>query len=182
MSGNSGWRWKEQRKASLEILRQLGLGKVTMADRIQEEVTQFLKALHDTQGAPVDVAEMTHVSISNNICSILFGQRFEYGDPAFARYLNIVADNLKTAGGERTLGWWLVGWLVGWSLVNLDPQSVMIIIIMQICKAPTLRLKVLKLYFGWPAVLLVSSTGWIVRQLREMRLSGMLFFFFLFSL
>ena len=122
VSGNSGWRWKEQRKASLEILRQLGLGKVTMADRIQEEVTQFLKALHDTQGAPVDVAEMTHVSISNNICSILFGQRFEYGDPAFARYLNIVADNLKTAGGERILGWWLVGWLVGW-LVPCEPRS-----------------------------------------------------------
>ena len=36
---SSGSVWKEQRKTSLEILRQLGLGKDVLATRVQQEVS-----------------------------------------------------------------------------------------------------------------------------------------------
>ena len=35
--------WKEQRKTSLEILRNMGMGKNQLAEKIQEEVTFFME-------------------------------------------------------------------------------------------------------------------------------------------
>nr|KAG5708851.1 hypothetical protein BaRGS_009260 [Batillaria attramentaria] len=109
ITGTSGVKFKEQRKVSLEILRHLGMGKNVLAERIQEEVAQYIKALHSHQGQPVDLREMTKASISNNICSILFGRRFEYDDPEFTRYLAMVADTLKSASGTALLNFfpWL---------------------------------------------------------------------------
>ena len=42
---SSGERWREQRKVTLEILREFGLGKNLLAEKIQQEVVEFLKGL-----------------------------------------------------------------------------------------------------------------------------------------
>ncbi|KAK7500080.1 hypothetical protein BaRGS_00008627 [Batillaria attramentaria] len=109
VAGSSGAVWKEQRKASLEILREMGLGKNVLAEKVQEEVTHYIKALHSYQGQQVDVSQMTHISISNNICSIVFGQRFEYDDSFFNTLLESVDLNMKTVGGSVVLNFmpWL---------------------------------------------------------------------------
>ncbi|KAK7500081.1 hypothetical protein BaRGS_00008628 [Batillaria attramentaria] len=107
--GTSGTRWKEQRKVSLEILREMGLGKNVLAERVQEEVTHYIKALNSYQGRPADVGEMTHASISNNICSIVFGRRFEYDDPTFTGCLKAIDENVKAIGANAVINFfpWL---------------------------------------------------------------------------
>ncbi|XP_076441007.1 uncharacterized protein LOC143280261 [Babylonia areolata] len=101
--GSSGATWKEQRKTSLEILRAMGMGKNLLAEKIQEEIIHYIQAIKDHQGAPVDLAQMTQVSISNNICSISLGKRFDYEDPEFTNYLQCINENFKLLGGTAIL-------------------------------------------------------------------------------
>ncbi|PVD29147.1 hypothetical protein C0Q70_11744 [Pomacea canaliculata] len=75
----SGAVWKDQRKVALDILRELGMGKNVLAVKIQEEIKEYIRVISESQGQPLDLTHFTKVSVSNNICSILFGKRFEEG-------------------------------------------------------------------------------------------------------
>ena len=94
--------WKEQRKTSLEILREFGMGKNLLVDKVQKEVAYYIRAIEDLQGAPADLSKLTGVSVSNNICSIVFGKRFKYDDPDFINYLQLFDENIKNIGGRYT--------------------------------------------------------------------------------
>ncbi|BFZ07831.1 hypothetical protein BsWGS_10870 [Bradybaena similaris] len=87
--------WKEQRTTSLSILRSFGMGKNLMADKIQEEVTFILKKLESFKGQPEDVTLLLNISVSNVICSVTVGQRFEYEDPFFVRFMFLLKNILK---------------------------------------------------------------------------------------
>ncbi|PVD29090.1 hypothetical protein C0Q70_11687 [Pomacea canaliculata] len=98
---SSGPVWKAQRKASLEILREFGMGKNILAEKIQEEVGEYIKALAEKKGQPQDLAQMTQVSVSNNICYIVFGKRFEYEDPVFRRHIRTIDENVQGIGSAN---------------------------------------------------------------------------------
>jgi hypothetical protein len=53
---NDGPAWKEQRTTALQILREMGMGKNVLAERVQEEVAHYVQAIEKHQGAPVDLA------------------------------------------------------------------------------------------------------------------------------
>ena len=76
------------------------MGKNLLAEKIQEEITHYIRAVEDLQGAPADLSKLTQVSVSNNICSILFGQRFEYDDSGFCAYLSTIRENHKLLAGR----------------------------------------------------------------------------------
>lgn len=42
-------------------------------------------------------------AVSNVICSILFGERFEYDDPAFLTLLKLLNENTKLLGSPMVL-------------------------------------------------------------------------------
>ena len=96
----SGHVWKEQRKASVEIFRKLGIGQGKLADKIQEEITYYICKIQSYNSAPVDLHALNAISISNNICSTLFGKRFEHSDPQFLKYLGILDDAFHSVGGK----------------------------------------------------------------------------------
>jgi cytochrome P450 len=76
----SGSYWKEQRAVTVAILRTIGMGKNVMAEKILTEATSFTTYLSRIKGTPTNIETMVYVCVSNVICSILFGQRFEYDD------------------------------------------------------------------------------------------------------
>ncbi|XP_025099492.1 cytochrome P450 2J6-like [Pomacea canaliculata] len=86
----SGAVWKDQRKVAIYILRELGMGKNVLAVKVQEEIKEYIRVISESQGQPLDLSHFTKVSMSNNICSILFGKRFEYDDDVFRNYLHLV--------------------------------------------------------------------------------------------
>ena len=92
---SSGSMWKEQRKTTINILRKLGMGSNIMAEKIQEEITHYINEINGHAGAAFDPFRLTQSSVSNNICSIVFGKRFDYDDPTFQEYLNISEFNSK---------------------------------------------------------------------------------------
>ena len=79
----------------------MGLGKNTLAEKVQEEITFFIRAIQEQQGAPVDLSRMTTVSVSNNICSIVLGKRFEYEDPAFYKNCTATEELMEDFDGRH---------------------------------------------------------------------------------
>nr|KAG5689235.1 hypothetical protein BaRGS_014891 [Batillaria attramentaria] len=78
----SGEEWKTVRRACLEILREFGVGTNFLAQKIQEEITEYIRTIASKNGQPFDMTHLTQISVSNNICSILYGKRFDYDDVA----------------------------------------------------------------------------------------------------
>ncbi|KAH9504911.1 Cytochrome P450 2B2 [Bulinus truncatus] len=93
---SNGENWKEQRSVTLSILRNFGMGKNILAQMIQEEVTHFVDLLAQLQGAPTDMRINTDMATSNVVCTFLLGQRFEYTDATFHKFLghihNVIVD------------------------------------------------------------------------------------------
>ncbi|XP_046573676.1 cytochrome P450 2J4-like [Haliotis rubra] len=96
---SSGQTWKEQRKFSLTVLRDLGLGKNVMETRIHEEVMSCLDAIMSENGAAFDIHCTIHTSVCNVISSLSFGKRFEHDDPEFRTYMDTVDEGMKLVGG-----------------------------------------------------------------------------------
>lgn len=84
----------------MEILREMGLGKNILAEKIQQEVSEYIKTIDSLQGQAFDPRNLIHISVSNNICSIVFGKRFEYDDPVFMNYMSSIEENFKLLSGN----------------------------------------------------------------------------------
>ncbi|KAK3737803.1 hypothetical protein RRG08_063209 [Elysia crispata] len=85
---SNGHLWKEQRSLSIAILRSFGMGKGVLSAKINEEVSSYLEALAALDGKPTDVILLTRTSVSNVICSIIVGKRYDYNDPFFAAFMD----------------------------------------------------------------------------------------------
>ncbi|XP_054553165.1 cytochrome P450 2G1-like [Talpa occidentalis] len=92
---SQGKRWRTLRRFALTALRDLGLGRRSLEERIQEEVGCLEEELEKTCGMPFDPTFPIRRSISNIICSVVFGRRFDYQDEDFKTFLWLLAENLK---------------------------------------------------------------------------------------
>uniref|UniRef100_A0A8C0JFU5 Uncharacterized protein n=1 Tax=Chelonoidis abingdonii TaxID=106734 RepID=A0A8C0JFU5_CHEAB len=80
---SNGEKWKVLRRFALQTLRNFGMGKRSLEEQIQQEVRCLVQELAQTQAAPFDPTFLISRAVSNVICSILFGGRFEYQDGSF---------------------------------------------------------------------------------------------------
>ncbi|XP_067119558.1 cytochrome P450 2C28-like [Centruroides vittatus] len=80
-TGFGGKYWIEQRRFMLHVLRDLGFGKNKMEEYITQEIYHFINDLKSLNGKPCIVKELTTRSVSNVICSLIFGRRLEYNSP-----------------------------------------------------------------------------------------------------
>lgn len=98
----NGKHWKEQRKVSVEILRYLGMGKTILSHKVQEEISEFLKAIAAQNGQPFVMHDLVQLSVANNMCSVIFGKRFDYDDPLFQKSALHIRSASQLLGGNRT--------------------------------------------------------------------------------
>nr|XP_045235509.1 cytochrome P450 2B6 isoform X2 [Macaca fascicularis] len=85
----NGNRWKVLRRFSLTTMRDFGMGKRSVEERIQEEAQCLIEELRKSKGALVDPTFLFHSITANIICSIVFGKRFHYQDQEFLKILNL---------------------------------------------------------------------------------------------
>lgn len=64
----------------------------------QREVKTFLRGLASKRGTPTDVSASLGMSISNVICSIIMGVRFQHGDARFKRFMDLIEEGFKLFG------------------------------------------------------------------------------------
>ncbi|XP_012588924.1 PREDICTED: cytochrome P450 2B4-like [Condylura cristata] len=88
----NGESWKALRRFSLATMRDFGMGKRSIEERIKEEAQCLVEELRKSQGAYLDPTFLFHSITANVICSIIFDERFSYQDPRFLRLLHLLSD------------------------------------------------------------------------------------------
>ncbi|XP_073934819.1 cytochrome P450 2C9-like isoform X2 [Castor canadensis] len=92
---SNGKYWKKTRRFSLMTLRNFGMGKRSIEDRVQEEACCLVEELRKTNGSPCDPTFILGSAPSNVICSIIFHNRFDYNDQNFLVLMKRVNENIK---------------------------------------------------------------------------------------
>lgn len=92
---SSGALWKEHRTFSLNTLREFGFGKRSLETRIIEEIEVFVQEIQSKKGEPFNIHSLINVCISNIMCSITFGKRYDHDDKKFLSLLNSINQNLS---------------------------------------------------------------------------------------
>ncbi|XP_029418344.1 cytochrome P450 2C29-like isoform X2 [Nannospalax galili] len=92
---SNGNRWKEIRRFTLMTLRNLGMGKRNIEDRVQEEAQCLVEELRKTNGSPCDPTYILSCAPCNVICSIIFQNRFDYNDQEFLDLMERLNDDTQ---------------------------------------------------------------------------------------
>ncbi|XP_006831233.1 PREDICTED: cytochrome P450 2C25-like isoform X2 [Chrysochloris asiatica] len=92
---SNGQTWKDIRRFSLMTLRNFGMGKRSIEERVQEEASSLVEELRKTKGAPCDPTFILACAPCNVICSIVFQNRFDYTDKEFLNLMDRFNENMK---------------------------------------------------------------------------------------
>ncbi|XP_074855949.1 cytochrome P450 2H1-like isoform X3 [Carettochelys insculpta] len=100
---SNGEQWKQLRRFALATLRNFGMGKKSIEKRIQEESHFLMERLRNTHGQPFDPTLFITHAVSNIICSIVFGNRFDYEDKKFVTLMSLIKKHNNYSQKIKTL-------------------------------------------------------------------------------
>lgn len=71
---------------------QIWVCKTLSPKQIMEEVDCLMEELEKYENKPFDIQNTLNTSVSNVICSLLFGKRFDYEDAIFKRLMVLLTN------------------------------------------------------------------------------------------
>ena len=99
--GSSGRMWREHRRFSIYVMKDFGMGKVAAEQIIQNESQIVMDLFESHQGRPFDPLKSINMAVSNIICVLVFGKRFDYDDEEFNASLTSMNDIVHKFGSFR---------------------------------------------------------------------------------
>uniref|UniRef100_A0A8C6WPX2 Cytochrome P450 2K1-like n=1 Tax=Neogobius melanostomus TaxID=47308 RepID=A0A8C6WPX2_9GOBI len=111
----NGETWREMRRFALTNLRDFGMGKKASEDKIIEECGHLLQRIKSFRDKAFDTHGVVNAAVSNIICSMVYGSRFDYDEPEFKEILYRVCRGMELLGTRSfqlnemfpSLGKWL---------------------------------------------------------------------------
>ncbi|KAF1496537.1 Cytochrome P450 2D17, partial [Pygoscelis antarcticus] len=91
--------WKELRKFTLSTLRNFGMGKKSLEERVTEEAGFLCSAINSEEGCPFNLRFLVNNAVCNVICTTIYGERFNYGDETFKKLLHLFENSLNEETG-----------------------------------------------------------------------------------
>ncbi|XP_078517167.1 cytochrome P450 2G1-like [Lissotriton helveticus] len=85
-------RWKQLSQFSFKTLKNLGMGKTVIEDKISEEAQCMVDFFRKTEGRLCEPSLGLAAAPANIIFGIVFGERFDYEDEKFLTLLKDIAD------------------------------------------------------------------------------------------
>ena len=93
---SGGQTWTEMRRSSLHVLRDLGYGKTTLEDIIEEEIEKLMQFIDDNWlDTPLDVSEFFNVSFLASLWRIISGEQLTMDDPKLKKLLSHIRQMIK---------------------------------------------------------------------------------------
>ncbi|XP_007938960.1 cytochrome P450 2U1 [Orycteropus afer afer] len=103
--------WRQQRKFSHSTLRHFGLGKLSLEPKIIEEFKYVKEEMQKHGEHPFSPFSIVNNAISNIICSLCFGQRFDYTNSEFKKMLHFMSRGLEISLNSQVLLINICSWL-----------------------------------------------------------------------
>ncbi|XP_077147760.1 cytochrome P450 2K1-like [Ranitomeya variabilis] len=94
----NGENWKVMRRFTLSTLRDYGMGKKGIEDKIIEEAESLVKKFRTYEGKPFDNHKNVNSAVANIIVSILLSERFDYEDPTILKLIALINENMRLFG------------------------------------------------------------------------------------
>ncbi|XP_075692318.1 cytochrome P450 2G1-like [Rhinoderma darwinii] len=97
LSLSNGERWKILRTFTEKTLKSFGFGLKSNEWKIQKEAQCVVDEFRKFNGHPLDPSKKLMDAVSNVLCSVIFGDRFEYKDERFSKLFRIVDESFHLA-------------------------------------------------------------------------------------
>ncbi|XP_072029611.1 cytochrome P450 2J4-like [Amphiura filiformis] len=98
IGNTSGKSWKYQRTFILNSFRSFGVGRSKFEGNILKEAQTLVDGMRDTKETPFNPHVLVGDCVSNVICSVVFGKRYDHRDPEFQRLIQLVNTNAENLG------------------------------------------------------------------------------------
>ncbi|KAM8953463.1 cytochrome P450 2K4-like isoform 2-T2 [Pelodytes ibericus] len=98
-----GENWKVMRRFTLTTLRDFGMGKKLLEDKISEETDSLVEEIKSYNGKPFDSVMILNAAVANIILSLLVGHRFDYQNPTFLKLTKLMNDNIQLFNSPMVL-------------------------------------------------------------------------------
>ncbi|KAM8953801.1 cytochrome P450 2K4-like isoform 2-T2 [Pelodytes ibericus] len=98
-----GKNWKVMRRFTLTTLRDFGMGKKVIEDKISEESDSLVEVIKSYNGKPFDSVMIVNAAVANIIVSILLGHRFDYENPTFLKLMTLINKTITLINSPMVL-------------------------------------------------------------------------------
>ncbi|XP_066278633.1 cytochrome P450 2U1-like [Branchiostoma lanceolatum] len=98
-----GPEWKETRKVALTWLNTFGAGKQSLEPTIVQEAQDLVQVFKDKRGQPFDPTLSLGLAVSNVICSVVFGRRFNHDDERFSHLMELNSRYFRAYASAQVL-------------------------------------------------------------------------------
>ncbi|XP_044025010.1 cytochrome P450 2K1-like isoform X2 [Siniperca chuatsi] len=120
---SNGDSWKEMRRFALTNLKDFGMGKKACEDKIIEECDYLIEVFKKFKGEAFDTTQPIHYAVSNIICSMVYGSRFEYDDPVFTSLVDRTNRNNQLLGTPSVQMYNMFPWVGKWFAGKKEVQK-----------------------------------------------------------